>query len=90
MQSAPDHPANTNGWPGLLACGDWVGSSPEAARVRGEIATASLSADPVVIVGEPGCGRRLAAELIHRSRPGSLLTPGNSVSAFFEPKRPKG
>ena len=74
MQSAPDHPTNTNGWPGLLVCDDWVGSSPEAARVRGEIATAALSSDPVVIVGEPGTGRRLAAELIHRSRPGSDVT----------------
>ncbi len=74
MHSAPDRPANVNRWPGLLACGDWVGSSPDAARVRGEIATVSFSADPVVIVGEPGSGRRLAAELIHRSRPGSSST----------------
>ena len=80
MQSAPDHPANANGWPGLLVCDDWVGSSPEAATVRGEIAAASLSADPVVIVGEPGSGRRLAAELIHRSRPGSSATP---TEGFF-------
>lgn len=74
MHSAPDHPANANGWPGLFTSTDWVGSSPEATRVRGEIATASLSAEPVVIVGEPGSGRRLAAELIHRSRPGSPAT----------------
>ena len=67
MQSAPDHPASQVGWSGLPTCGDWVGSSAEAARIRGEIATASLSADPVVIVGEGGTGRRLAAELIHRS-----------------------
>lgn len=74
MQSAPDRPANVIGWPGLLSCGEWVGSSPEAARIRSEIGTASLSADPVVIVGEPGSGRRLAAELIHRARPGSSAT----------------
>ena len=80
MQSAPDHPANANGWPGVPACDDWVGSSPEAARIRGEIAAASLSADPVVIVGEPGTGRRLAAELIHRSRPGLSET---STEDFF-------
>ena len=78
MQSAPDHPANTNGWPGLLTSDDWVGSSAEAQRVRGEILTASFSADPVVIVGEPGSGRRLAAQLIHRSRPGSSATPTDS------------
>ena len=75
MQSAPDHPANTNGWPGLLVSEDWVGSSAEAQRIRGEIVTASLSADPVVIVGEPGAGRRLAAELIHGSRLGSSVAP---------------
>ena len=67
MQSAPDQSVSQTRWPGLPAGGDWVGSSAEAARIRGAIATASLSGDPVVIVGEGGTGRRLAAELIHRS-----------------------
>lgn len=71
MRAIPDHPANGTGRSGSHACEDWIGSSASAARIRDEIATASLSADPVVIVGEDGAGRRFAAELIHRSnRPG--------------------
>ncbi len=67
MRGTPDHPANGSRWSGLHACADWIGSSAEAARIRGEIATASLSSDPVVVVGEGGTGRRFAAELIHRA-----------------------
>ena len=67
MQIAPDQSVSQIRWSGLPAGGDWVGSSAEAARIRGEITTASLSANPVVIVGEGGTGRRLVAELIHRS-----------------------
>ncbi len=64
MQNARDH-ANRKGWSGLSACDEWVGSSVHAKRIRGQIATASLAVDPVVIVGEAGTGRRLAAALIH-------------------------
>ncbi len=44
----------------------WVGCSAEAAAVRGAITTAAFSEGPVRILGEPGAGRRLAAELVHR------------------------
>ncbi len=75
MQTTPDHFVSQAGWPGLPDCRDWVGSSADAARIRGEIVTASLSADPVVIVAEAGSGRRLTAELIHRSSPGACANP---------------
>ncbi len=45
---------------------DWVGCSDEAAGVRSAIVTTAFSEGPVLVVGEPGSGRRLAAELIHR------------------------
>ena len=45
---------------------DWVGCSAEAAGVRSAIVTTAFSDGPVLVVGEPGSGRRLAAELIHR------------------------
>ena len=45
---------------------DWVGCSDEAAGIRSAIVTTAFSDSPVLVVGEPGSGRRLAAELIHR------------------------
>ena len=45
---------------------DWVGCSAEAAGTRSAIITTAFSDGPVLVVGEPGSGRRLAAELIHR------------------------
>ena len=66
MHNAHDH-ADGTGWSGQSACDEWVGGSADAKRIRGEIATASLTGDPVVIVGEAGTGRRLAAKLIHAS-----------------------
>lgn len=45
---------------------DWVGCSNEAAEIRSALTTTAFSDGPVLIVGEPGSGRRLAAELIHR------------------------
>ena len=45
---------------------DWVGCSAEAAGIRSAIVTTAFSDGPVLVVGEPGSGRRLAAELIHR------------------------
>lgn len=51
---------------------DWVGSSPASAAIRGAIVTAAFSETPVLLLGEPGSGLRLAAELVHRlSRRGS-------------------
>ncbi len=44
----------------------WVGCSAEAAAVRSAITTAAFGDGPVRIVGEPGSGRRLAAEMVHR------------------------
>ena len=45
---------------------DWVGSSPASAAIRGAIVTAAFSETPVLLLGEPGSGLRLAAELAHR------------------------
>lgn len=51
---------------------DWVGSSPASAAIRGAIVTAAFAETPVLFLGEPGSGLRLAAELVHRlSRRGS-------------------
>ena len=80
MLSTQDQPTREILWSGLPVCDEWVGSSEEATRIRGEIATVSLSADPVVIVAEAGTGRRLTAELIHRSTPG---TGANATEGFL-------
>ena len=45
---------------------DWIGCSDEAAEIRSAITTTAFSDGPVLVVGEPGSGRRLAAELVHR------------------------
>lgn len=45
---------------------DWVGCSDEAAEIRSAVTTTAFSESPVLIIGEPGSGRRLAAELVHR------------------------
>ena len=44
----------------------WVGCSDESAEVRSAITTTAFSEGPVLLVGERGSGRRLAAELVHR------------------------
>ena len=49
-----------------FSLGDWVGCTPESQEVRKAVATAALSTGPVLLLGEGGTGRRLAAELIHR------------------------
>lgn len=49
-----------------FSLGDWVGCTPESQEVRKAVATAALSTGPVLLLGEGGSGRRLAAELIHR------------------------
>jgi DNA-binding NtrC family response regulator len=56
---------------------DWAGCTPESQEVRNAIATASLSTGPLLLLGEDGSGRRLAAELIHRNgrNPGSTFLP---------------
>lgn len=71
MQSIPDTSATQINGSRQPGHGDWVGSSAAAVRIRGEIATASLTADPVLVEAEDGTGRRLAAELIHRLGSGS-------------------
>jgi DNA-binding NtrC family response regulator len=45
--------------------------------VRNSIATAALSTGPLLLLGEDGSGRRLAAELIHRNgrNPGTTFLP---------------
>ncbi|MFQ5789548.1 MAG: sigma-54-dependent transcriptional regulator [Acidobacteriota bacterium] len=45
---------------------DWVGCTPRSREIRNAIATAALAASPVLMLGESGSGRRLAAELVHR------------------------
>ena len=60
-----------------ISLSDWAGCTPESQEVRNAIATASLSTGPVLLLGEDGSGRRLAAELIHRNgrNPGSTFLP---------------
>ena len=76
MQSIPDTSASQINGSRPAVSGGWVGNSAAAVRIRGEIATAALSDDPVLVEAEEGTGRRLAAELIHRLSPGS--TPGSA------------
>jgi DNA-binding NtrC family response regulator len=56
---------------------DWVGCTPESQEVRKSIATAALSSGTVLLIGEDGTGRRLAAELLHRHgrQPSSTMLP---------------
>ena len=60
-----------------LSLSDWVGCTPESQEVRNSIATAALATGPVLLLGEDGSGRRLAAELIHRNgrNPGATFLP---------------
>jgi two-component system response regulator HydG len=60
-----------------LSLGEWVGCTPESQEVRNAIATAALASGPVLLLGEDGSGRRLAAELIHRNgrNPGTAFVP---------------
>ncbi len=88
MHSIPDtsaSPINGSRQPGY---GDWVGNSAAAVRIRGEIATAALSDDPVLVEAEDGTGRRLAAELIHRLGPGSTPRSGDDFLAIEAGGRP--
>lgn len=77
MPSIPDTAATQINGSRQPGSGDWVGNSAAAIRVRGEIATAALSDDPVLVEAEDGTGRRFAAELIHRLSPGS--TPDSAA-----------
>ena len=56
---------------------DWVGSTPQSSEVRKSIATAALTTANVLLLGEAGTGRRLAAELVHRHgrKPATTLLP---------------
>ncbi len=60
-----------------VSLGDWVGCTPEFQEVRRSIATAALATGTVLLAGEDGTGRRLAAELLHRHgrNPGSTFLP---------------
>jgi DNA-binding NtrC family response regulator len=60
-----------------VSLSDWVGCTPESQEVRNSIATAALATGPVLLLGEDGSGRRLAAELIHRNgrNPGATFLP---------------
>lgn len=49
-----------------VSLSDWVGCTPESQEVRKSIATAALATGTVLLAGEDGTGRRLAAELLHR------------------------
>ena len=80
MLSIPDTSASQIDGSREPGSGDWVGNSAAAVRIRGEIATAALSDDPVLVEAEDGTGRRLAAELIHRLSRGS---PPGSAEDFL-------
>lgn len=53
----------------LFTFNDWVGATGAAQEVRSAIAAAALGSGPVLLLGEAGSGRRLAAELIHYNGP---------------------
>ncbi len=60
-----------------VSLSDWVGCTPESQEVRKSIATAALATGTVLLAGEDGTGRRLAAQLLHRHgrNPGSTFLP---------------
>ena len=65
-----------------VSLGDWVGCTPESIEIRKSIATAALANGSVLLLGEDGSGRRLAAELLHRHgrNPGATFLPVDLVS----------
>src|SRR5438445_318256 len=54
-----------------------VGRGPRHERLLGQITAASLSPAPVLIVGEPGTGKRRVARILHQRGPSpdAPLTP---------------
>jgi DNA-binding NtrC family response regulator len=60
-----------------VSLADWVGCTPESVEIRKSIATAALANGNVLLLGEEGSGRRLAAELLHRHgrNPGATFLP---------------
>lgn len=88
MQSIPDTSASQIDGARQPRSGDWVGNSVAAVRIRGEIATAAFSDDPVLVEGEDGTGRRLAAELIHRLDTGSTSDSAGDFLAIEAGGRP--
>ncbi len=88
MESIPDTFASQSNGSRQPGQGDWVGNSASAVRIRGEIATAALSSDPVLVEAEDGTGRRLAAELIHRLSPGSTSGSAEDFLAIEAGGRP--
>src|SRR5262245_57475166 len=65
-----------------VSLADWVGCTPESIEIRKSIATAALANGSVLLLGEDGTGRRLAAELLHRHgrNPGATFLPVDLVS----------
>ncbi|MGH9334382.1 MAG: sigma 54-interacting transcriptional regulator, partial [Vicinamibacteria bacterium] len=65
-----------------VSLSDWVGCTPESMEIRKSIATAALATGTVLLLGEDGTGRRLAAELLHRHgrNPGTTFLPVDLVS----------
>ena len=88
MQSIPETSASQINGSGQSGPGGWVGNSAAAVRIRGEIATAALSDDPVLVEAEDGAGRRLAAELIHRLSPSPTLSAAEDFLAIETGGRP--
>ena len=88
MHSIPDTSARQTNGSRQPGSGDWVGNSAAAVRIRGEIATAALSGDPVLVEAEDGTGRRLAAELIHRLSSCSIPSSGEDFLAIEAGGRP--
>ena len=69
-----------------VSLSDWVGCTPESQEVRKSIATAALATGTVLLAGEDGTGRRLAAELLHRHG----RNPGSTFLPMDLPSLPKG
>ena len=69
-----------------VSLSDWVGCTPESQEVRKSIATAAIATGTVLLAGEDGTGRRLAAELLHRHG----RNPGSTFLPMDLPSLPKG
>jgi len=64
-----------------------VGRSPQIQQLRSQIAKAGRSSAPVLLLGESGCGKEIAARLIHAAGPGGPFVPidcGSLVGSLME------
>jgi DNA-binding NtrC family response regulator len=64
-----------------------VGRSPQIQQLRGQIAKAGRSSAPVLLLGESGSGKEIAARLIHQTGRGGPFVPidcGSLVGSLME------